>query len=183
MRDSITIQPVTPADQAAVNELFEVSIRDAFDKDGFIYTESELQQEILLKKQMVAQAIKLASSESNIHVMVSKIEHNIVGTISYAPSNSIIIQYTEGALADIGEIGGLYILPDYQSQGIGSALIQAMITFLHSQHIERFCLDSGYRRAQQRWLRKFGEPYKIVENIWGPDSIFMIWLCEVQNHL
>jgi GNAT superfamily N-acetyltransferase len=181
MIDSVIIEPITLEYQAAINKLFDISIRDAFQQDGFVYTESELLQEIDLKKQIVAQAIQSEHSDSNIHVLIAKIEDKIVGTISYGPSNPLIHKFTDGALAGIGEIGGLYVLPDYQNKGIGSALIQAMIHFLHTKEIKSFCLDSGYKRAQQRWLRKFGEPYKVVEKVWGPDSIFMIWLCEVQK--
>lgn len=181
MIDCVIIEPITLVHQAATNKLFDITIRDAFQQDGFVYTESELLQEIDLKKQMVAQAIQLEYSDSNVHVLIAKIEDKIVGTISYGPSNPLIHKFTDGALAGIGEIGGLYVLPDYQNKGIGSALIKAMIRFLHTKEIKKFCLDSGYKRAQKRWLHKFGEPYKVVEKIWGPDSIFMIWLCEVQK--
>jgi hypothetical protein len=57
MIDYIIIEPITLAHQAATNKLFDITIRDAFDQDG--YTESELLQEIELKKKMVAQAIQL----------------------------------------------------------------------------------------------------------------------------
>ncbi|MNC76709.1 hypothetical protein D3C75_1284870 [compost metagenome] len=70
-------------------------------------------------------------------------------------------------------------MPEYQGQGIGSALIAELMAFLRKQGIAEFCLDSGYRRAQTRWLRKFGEPYAVVKDYWGPDSVHMVWLCTV----
>ena len=79
----------------------------------------------------------------------------------------------------VGELGSLYILPEYQGQGIGSALIGELLEFLREQGIDRFCLDSGYQRAQRRWLQKFGEPYITVKDYWGPDSVHMVWLCTV----
>jgi len=86
-------------------------------------------------------------------------------------------------LDHLGELGSLYVAPSYQNQGIGSALIKEMMIFLKEQGIEQFCLDSGYKRAQTRWLRKFGEPYKVVKDYWGPDSIHMVWLCNVNGFL
>jgi len=62
---------------------------------------------------------------------------------------------------------------------VGSALINAMVAHLYKQGLDQFCLDSGYKRAQKRWLRKFGEPYKVVKDYWGPDIDNMIWLCKV----
>ena len=77
------------------------------------------------------------------------------------------------------QLGSLFVLPRYQGQGVGSALISAMVAHLYKQGIEQFFLDSGYKLAQKRWLRKFGEPYKVVKDYWGPDYDHMIWLCKV----
>lgn len=60
-----------------------------------------------------------------------------------------------------------------------SALIHAMIAHLAEQGVDRFCLDSGYKRAQKMWLRKFGAPYMVVQDYWGPGSDHLIWLRNV----
>jgi GNAT superfamily N-acetyltransferase len=83
----------------------------------------------------------------------------------------------------VGELGSLYVLPSYQGQGVGSALIKGMAISLKKQGIDQFCLDSGYKRAQKRWLRKFGEPYKTVKDYWGPDSVHMVWLCKINDYV
>jgi GNAT superfamily N-acetyltransferase len=80
-------------------------------------------------------------------------------------------------------LGSLYVLPHFQGKGVGSALIQSMITFLHELGVEQFCLDSGFKSAQKRWLRKFGEPYKIAKDFWGEGSDHMVWLCQVTDYV
>lgn len=84
-------------------------------------------------------------------------------------------------LAEIGEVGGLFVLPSYQGQGIGSALIQAMVEHNAVMGRGQFCLDSGYKQAQKRWLRKFGAPYKVVKDYWGQGLDHMIWLYNVSD--
>lgn len=61
----------------------------------------------------------------------------------------------------------------YRQEGIGSLLDEI--------HITQFCLDSGYRIAQQKWRQKFGEPYVVTKDYWGEGSENMVWLCEVQD--
>jgi GNAT superfamily N-acetyltransferase len=75
------------------------------------------------------------------------------------------------------------VLPEFQNRGIGSQLISTLIEELHRNGIERFCLDSGYKRAQKKWVHKFGEPYMIVKDYWGEGSDHIIWLCSVQKFI
>jgi len=84
-------------------------------------------------------------------------------------------------LTDIGELGSIYVLPHLQGLGIGSALIQAMVNELNDRGIDHFSLDSGYKEAQCRWIRKFGEPYLVAKDYWGPGKDHMIWLCQVKD--
>lgn len=83
----------------------------------------------------------------------------------------------------VGELGSLYILPDYQDKGVGTALINSMIKYIHGLGIKEFCLDSGYSGAQKRWTRKFGKPYKIAKDYWGEEADNMVWLCRVSDYL
>lgn len=83
----------------------------------------------------------------------------------------------------MGELGGLYVLPEYQGQGVGSALISEMLMYLHNKGVKQFWLDCGLKGAQKRWLRKFGEPYKVAKNYWGKDADHLIWLCDVVDYV
>lgn len=78
-------------------------------------------------------------------------------------------------LKELAEIGTVFVKPDYQGQGIGNLLLNAMYLTLQSRGIEEFCLDSGYVNAQKIWKGKFGEPDYLLENYWGEGYPHMIW--------
>ncbi len=82
---------------------------------------------------------------------------------------------TGGVLKDLYEIGTVFILPEYQRKGIGSLLLHTMFLTLLSRGITEFCLDSGYRKAQSIWTKKFGEPSHVLKDYWGESSDHMIW--------
>jgi len=115
--------------------------------------------------------------------MLAKTGDLVIGTISYGPCGDDIKICTDNQLDAVGEVGSIYVLPEYYGQGVASALIGAMAAYLYQSGVEQFCLDSGYKHAQKRWLRKFGEPYKIAKDYWGEGSDHMIWLCKVIDYV
>lgn len=173
----LNINPLTEDDISPVSDLYKLAITDAFESEGLGHLQGDIKQEIESKIRMAAASLNPLNSD--IWFWVARIDGVVAGTISYAPCGEDIRVCTGNQLDAVGELGSLYVLPEYQGQGIGSALIAMLIVFLREQGIDRFCLDSGYRRAQTRWLRKFGEPYVIVKDYWGPDSAHMVWLCPV----
>ena len=175
----VEIIALTHQDLLSAEIVFETAIPDAFIKEGLTLMDEDIQSEISNKKQMLSSALN--DQNGDLRFLVAKAEDQVVGTISYGPCGTDIISCTEGELSGVGELGSLYILPDFQNQGIGSALIHEMLKTLHDKGIEEFCLDSGYKRAQKRWIRKFGEPYKVVNDYWGPGYEHMIWLCKVNQ--
>ena len=180
-RDQITITTLTEADYEATYAVFIASITDAFEKEGLGQCHEDIQSEIDQKKEKALASLDRANADT--YFLIAKINETVAGTISYGPCGEAIQTCAEHQLDHLGELGSLYVAPSYQNQGIGSALIKEMMIFLKEQGIEQFCLDSGYKRAQTRWLRKFGEPYKVVKDYWGPDSIHMVWLCSVNGFL
>ncbi|MNO47913.1 Acetyltransferase (GNAT) family protein [compost metagenome] len=173
-----TIAALTVSDYKSTCRVFEESISDAFDQEGLGHLQEDIQSEITHKKQMALSSLDQANSDT--YFLIAKLDENVVGTISYGPCGEAIQICADHQLDHLGELGGLYVMPGYQGQGIGSALIREMMNFLKKEGIEQFCLDSGYKRAQLKWQRKFGEPYTVVQDYWGPDSIHMVWLCKVR---
>jgi len=167
-------------DVISTNLIFETTIRDAFEKEGLGHLEEDITDEIEHKKRMLEASL---SEQNNIYFLIAKVDDLTIGTVSFSPCGEIIKKCTENKLENFGELGSLFVLPGYQNRGIGSVLISSMMKELHRKEIERFCLDSGYKRAQRRWLQKFGEPYMIVKNYWGEGSDHMIWLCSVSDFL
>jgi GNAT superfamily N-acetyltransferase len=181
MMDDVFIIKPTKEDRKSVYEVFEVSIRDAFEKEGLGDLKKDILAEIENKRNLFSYS--LDNKDSDVCFLVAKLDEHVIGTISFGPCGSDIKKCTNYQLDTIGELGSLYVLPHYQGQGVGSALIHAMIKHLHELGIEQFCLDSGYKRAQRKWLRKFGEPYKIVKDYWGKDFDHMVWLCKVNDYV
>lgn len=179
MNDLLIIKP-TKKDIKLAYDVFEASITDAFEKEGLGYLKEDILKEIEDKKNLITDSLK---TDSDLYFLVAKIDDHVIGTISFGPCGNDIKKCTNNELDTIGELGSLYVLPNYQGKGVGSALIHSMIKHLHQLGVEQFCLDSGYKHAQKKWLRKFGEPYKIARDYWGKDLDHMVWLCKVMDYV
>lgn len=166
-------------DLKAVYRVFEVTIPDTMSKEGIELSYAAAAWEIEHKKRLLDRSFEAP----DMIFLIAKIEELIIGTISFGPCGEDIHKCTKGSFSNIGEMGSLYILPKYQGHGVGSALIGQMASELNRRGVERFCLDSGYRHAQEKWLRKFGETYMTLKDYWGQGYDHMIWLCEVRDYL
>jgi GNAT superfamily N-acetyltransferase len=176
---TVKIEKLMLEDLKSAEIVFETAIPDAFVKEGLTLMDEAIQNEISSKKQMLVESLE--DQEGELRFLVAKLDHRVIGTISFGPCGNDILKCTDNALSGVGELGSLYVLPEYQNKGVGSSLIHAMLQSMHENNISQFCLDSGYKRAQKRWIRKFGKPYKVVEDYWGPGFEHMIWLCRVDH--
>lgn len=181
MEKEITIRNARPSDEELACRVFDLVIPEAFEQEGLGHLIKDIADE-LAEKRKVLQAC-LEEDSVSCWFLVAMHRENIIGTISYGPCGKDILNCTGNALANVGELGSLYIMPEYQGQGIGSALIRAAANRMSSLGIQSFSLDSGYRIAQQKWLKKFGKPYAVDPNYWGPESAHMVWLCEVKDYI
>jgi len=103
----------------------------------------------------------------------------VVGTISYAPCNEALVDILGRDSEKAGEIGTVYVHPEYQKMGIGASLLGAICHHLLEMNIKRFYLDSGYSGAQRYWRKKLGEPMKVVKDYWDKGADHMIWYKEL----
>jgi len=179
--NNLSITKFTKDDIKSVYTVFELSIADAFHKEGIEDCEEDIIIQVEEKKKLINSL--LDNKESGLYFLVAKVDDNVIGTISFGPCGDAIKNSTNNELNSIGELGSLYILPDYQDKGVGTALINSMIKYIHGLGIKEFCLDSGYSGAQKRWTRKFGKPYKIAKDYWGEEADNMVWLCRVSDYL
>ncbi len=181
----ITIGTLTAADVDGAYHIFETTIPEAYRQEGIGSLLDEIQEEIEHKKTIVQSVLQhesdLEPTITSPFFFVARKEDKVVGTISYGPCGKVVQECTNHRLDHVGTLGSLYVLPELQGQGIASALIAALVTELQKRGITQFCLDSGYRIAQQKWRRKFGEPYVVTKDYWGEGSENMVWLCEVQD--
>lgn len=180
MNEEIIITAPEEADLNSAYEVFEKSIRDAFVCEGLHELKEMMYEEIEYKKKLLMQSVEDSDSENMF--LLAKRGDLVIGTISYGPIGKEIRDCTGDSLGHLGELGSLYVLPEYQNRGAGSLLIKALANHLTQSGIEEFCLDSGYKRAQKRWKTKFGQPYRIVRDYWGEGSDHMIWVCRSEDY-
>lgn len=162
----------------AVCEVYALSIRDAFEKESLGHLEDVMADEILFKRELMTRYLK-GEDEERLH-LIALIEDEVVGAISFGPCGKEIQECTDIDFPAQGELGGLYIKPTHQNKGIGSKLIHEMANEMKKIGVQTFALDSGYKRAQKRWCNKFGPPYLVVKDYWGPGGDHMIWLCDLE---
>jgi GNAT superfamily N-acetyltransferase len=86
-------------------------------------------------------------------------------------------------LESVPEIKCVYVLPELQGNGVGTILFREMLSHLRNKGIERFCLDSGYRRAKAFWTKRLGDPSVVLPDYWGKDAHHMIWTGLVTDYL
>ncbi|MFB5684776.1 GNAT family N-acetyltransferase [Paenibacillus terreus] len=179
--NGLTITKFSLSDFKQACHVFETVIPHAFEQEGIGHLTDDMREEIEHKINMLRSARE--EDEPQTRFWLAKQHGVVVGTISIGPSNQDLNACTDHQLTQVRELGSLYVLPGYQDQGIASALIKEVAVYLHSHGIEEFCLDSGYRRAQEKWKQKFGEPYAAVKDYWGPGTVHMVWFCRVSGFL
>ncbi|WP_165981107.1 GNAT family N-acetyltransferase [Macrococcus lamae] len=107
---------------------------------------------------------------------VAELDERIIGCITYGKANQMINEITHDALKETFEIGTLYVHPDYQGNRIGSRLIDHVREDMKQNGITHYCLDCGYKTAQVKWCRKFGEPTYNAQDYWGKNDDHLIWV-------
>jgi len=90
-----------------------------------------------------------------------------------APNNST--EHLKDLVANIPEIKMVYVLPEFQGQGIGRQMFRAMSTQLKAEGRAGFCLDCGFTHSQGFWRKQLGVPCLVLKDHWGPGADHMIW--------
>jgi GNAT superfamily N-acetyltransferase len=160
-----------------LHQFFRSVISDTFKNEGISGQNEDLEEEIRTKESYLEN--DLLSSGKNRYFLIALESDRIIGTIEYGPASSLIITCTNKSLQHLVEVGTVFVLPECQRKGIGNLLMQKMYKVLQDNGIGEFCLDSGYRRAQTIWKRKFGEPDYFLKDFWGENFHHMIWKLNV----
>ncbi len=169
----IHIRRPQPGDVKKLHNFFELVVRDTFAREGLAHMTEDMEKEIFEKKSILKE--DLESNGKKRYFLIALIDGEIVGTIEYGPTGSIILDCTRGELEGVVEVGTAFVNPSYQRQGIGTLMLNAICLTLLGRNIDEFCLDSGYKNAQRVWKRKFGEPAYIIKDYWGEGYDHMIW--------
>lgn len=172
--DEIIIRRINHKDEAALGVFFETVLRHTYIKEDLMSFESEMLQEIEIKKEYVK--ADLSSNGKRRFLLLAEHQGQILGTLSIgAADENDIIRERAPELSQLYELGTAFILPEVQNKGIITKLIEDMRLELISRGETAFCLDSGYPTAQKIWTKKFGAPSYHLKDYWGAGSDHMIW--------
>lgn len=150
---------------------FHLVIEDTYIKEGLADLKKEIEEEVQSKLAYVKD--DLESQGRDHHFLILEDQGKIIGTAAYGPSSHLIYDHMPG-LKTVPELGSVLIHPDFQGQGHGSKLVDAIIESL-SKGNKSFCLDSGYTIAKKIWTKRFGPPSKVLKDFWGPGFDHYIW--------
>ena len=157
-----------------LNELenfFLLVIKDTYEKEGLGDLTDDIYNEVQEKIKYIKE--DLTSGGKKRYFLLATIDNAIVGTAAYGPSGHFIYDHFP-ELKDVLELGSVLVHPEYQSQGIGSKLVNGILDELRTFQ-KAFCLDSGYTKAKKIWTKKFGEPSKVLKDFWGDGYDHYIW--------
>lgn len=176
----VIIERPKEADTLRVHEFFDIMIRSTFGANGLGDLKEIIQEEKTYKRSCLREYFE---SKGRVrYFLVAKLGDEIVGTIEYGPSNEIIRNSDEN-LSIIKEVGTVYVHPEYQGQGIGKQLLDAIGRSLIEHGHKECVMDSGYQSAQKVWTKKFGRPFLLLKDYWSNGGHHMIWKLRVEQLL
>ncbi|MCB0501454.1 MAG: GNAT family N-acetyltransferase [Bacteroidetes bacterium] len=175
----IKIRRPTLEDASAIYQLFDITVKDTFRQEGIVEQfEEQTSTEIdALCSQL---QLDLISNGQSNYFLIAINNNAIVGTITYGPAGSLITEHLDVDLSQTPEVKCVYVLPEYQNKGIATQLFKHILQALKNKNYTSYCLDSGYRQAQQYWAKKLGLPTDVLKNYWPNGNDHMIWLQKIE---
>lgn len=177
----MVIRKPVSKDLAQLKHLFEKTIQKAFEADGYGDALDEIKREIQIKMKKVEDYLQDGSQTSAY--LIAEHKGCVIGAISFGKIGEVTLENVPSDFPSEGELGSMYILPEYQGEGIARQMIEVLLRELHNNGIRYVSFDSGYKPAQEKWRKKFGDPYKIVENYWAEGVDLYIWLIHLEEYM
>lgn len=170
------LKPASKDDYEGLKTFMKMMILDTFEKNGIAHLKKDLEEEIADKMVFLEKYYELIEEDSKPFLCILKKSDDIIGTVSLARANALIVRATKGLLKDTLEIGNFFIHPSVQGQGFGTRLLKETLLWLKNNDVKEFCLDTGYPKAQIFWQKHLGKPVYDFKDYWEPGSRYMIWL-------
>ena len=170
----------TIQDLADISQIFSQAIKGNFKADIRL-KEIEDEADNLIEELINNVAFTLNSEGGNEFYLIAISQKKIIGIIGYGKANSLIIEQLNIDVAGVPEIKSVYIHPDFQGKGVGSFLLEKIVSELKNKKISRFCLDSGFKNAQVFWTKKLGAPKRTLKDYWAKGVDHMIWMAEIDK--
>lgn len=178
------LQIVRPSrdDYKELHQLFSVTIRDAFAREGVDTTfADEIPEEIQF--QLDALNRDFDSGGRDEYFLIARTSSGIVGTAAYGITTDGVSEALDVGDNYVPEVKSVYVLPQAQGRGIGSKLFDSIITQMSCAGISEFSLECGYKRAQAFWKRRLGEPIVVYRDYFAEDAHLMFWRCKIERFL
>lgn len=164
-------------DETFLRKYFEYVIADTFVKEGVGHLVDDIKNEVISK---------MATFEESLNdeavLLVYEQAGDIIATGAVIQCSGLIYNHAP-ELKDLKEMGAVFTDPKLHKQGIGSKIVKRLIQEMDQMGQSSFCMDSGYTIAKAIWVRKFGEPHKIVKDLWGEGHDHYIWKLDTQDYL
>lgn len=162
-----------------LKEFFATVIIDTFTKEGIGEKLDEIKDEIKVKEKYIES--DFISNGEKRFFWIALDGDKIIGSVEFGPASDLICDCTNNNFKELLEVGTVFVLPDYQGNGVGNLLLNKMYSTLLNNRVNEFCLDSGYTKAQKIWKKKFGEPDYWLKDYWGKGYDYMIWKIKVND--
>jgi len=169
---SIVFVRPTISDIPGIRELLNITFIDTFKKNNIVDI-FEIEDEINGKIEKVKNDI--IEFNDKFYFIIAKDNNLVVGICAFFPVSGIIMDYIQEIKENDSEIGCTYVLPNYQNQGIAKKLIELVIEKLKQKNVQSYYLCSGFKTAQDYWMKKLGEPIFTIKDIWGQGKHEVIW--------
>ena len=179
--DNVIVRRPNIEDKEELCKLFYIVIQDTFRKNNLEYLVEMIEEEIESKIKYLEQDFESDGKER--YFLIAEIDSKIIGTIEYGASSELIERCTDGEIKDMIELGTIFVLPEYQGNGIGNLLINKIANELNKNGIDEICLDSGYKTAQKTWTKKFGKAQYQLKDYWLKDNDHMIWKVNISEEV
>jgi GNAT superfamily N-acetyltransferase len=165
-----------------ISEIIKTTITDSFLKEGSTDPDSiasEIQSAINRVKE-------LATNNQNGKVLLTIVDGKVVGIMGVDKPSKGFIEASSSAGLEVDventrEICLAYILPEYQSSGIGRKLATQLIEYLQSSQYKYYCLYSGYVFSIPAWRKIFGPETKELKSYFPDGSNGYVWLKKIDE--
>jgi len=157
-----------------VIKLFKIVIKDSFRREGIEKENKEMNSLIQSKINLISNYLDNKDDVEKIFIAIT--QNKVVGIIALTEVNNIIRNNYRYNYNDTVEVSSLYVLPIYQSKGVGKALISHAFKFLkNNTKIKEYFIYSGFKIAQRFWNKLLGDPKHILINYYDNGDNCNIW--------
>jgi len=177
-KDKVLIRRLKLADRNELIRFFKFVLEDTIMVNELNHETGLLEEEFTEKIRRLDEDL---NSDGQIrYFLLAEYQGEIIGSIEYGPTSTLLNDGTKNAISDLYEIGTVLVLPKYQRQGIVSLLFDRLLARLELLNVNEVCFDSGYKVAQRIWTKKFGKPEYYLKDYWGKDAHLMVWRINVK---